>query len=204
MKTLRWALWPIVILVAAIACEFLPGCAVAHTPPPSPAAHKPMTATPPELANVARGLDVVIVLSIVSVGIGIGLFFALPEAHNISIPIAAVAGGIEASALVARVSLWFVPWLATALAALAAGALIYEVWRNRAAIETDVGSAGFPASISKFFSGLWSKVTSLFKKKTPTPAPAPKPAPAPNPPAPAPSPAPAPVNQTPALPPAGT
>lgn len=120
------------------------GCAPSHPtsagPLTTPAAHV-STSTPASLTNVAVSLDWIIVLAIVVVGVGVGLFFFLPAAHNLSLAIAGVAGGVEASALIARVSLWFVPWVAAVLAAGSLAFFIYEVVRNRKLIDAKITGA---------------------------------------------------------------
>lgn len=106
------------------------GC-VTH-PPAAVAVHHPLvsTAVPPSLKSTAINLDWIIAISVILLGVGIGLYAWLPS-HNISLPIMAIAGGVEASALVARVSLWFVPWLAGGLAVTAILVFVYEVYIHR-------------------------------------------------------------------------
>jgi hypothetical protein len=80
--------------------------------------------------HVASALDVFILLSVVAVGIGIGLFFWLPTSHNLSLALIFLGGGVEASSFATRVSLWLVPWLVIGLAVLAATAFVYELYAN--------------------------------------------------------------------------
>lgn len=131
------------VLILLAFCGGGVGCAASHpTVTPASLTAPPLTTTTPvQLQVVAASLNAIIVISIVALGVAIGLFFVLPT-HNLSFAIAAIAGGVEASALVARVSLWFVPWLALLLALAAVGVFIYEVWKNRAAIEAAID---FPA-----------------------------------------------------------
>lgn len=111
------------------------GCAPTSPPPkPLPTPVPVLThpgQTPAPLAHVATGLDWIILIAVIGVGLGVALFFVVPAAHNLSIPIAGVAAGIEGSALLTRVSLWLIPWVAGGLVVLAAGVSIYEVYRNR-------------------------------------------------------------------------
>lgn len=125
----------VVSALAFLILTWLVGCQSA-THPTGPAAGQPsaVTATPVALEKVATGLNWLILLAVVALGVGIGLYFILPV-HNLSFAIAAVAGGIEVSALVARVSLWFVPWLAGGLALVAFGIFCYEVYAHRKTIE---------------------------------------------------------------------
>lgn len=135
------------IILFVIATSMM-GCAAVHPTGTTVVTHS-VTSTPVALKNVAIGLDWIIVLAVVAVGIGVGCFFTLPAAHNLSLSIAVSAGAIEVSALLARVSLWFVPWLAGGLAAVALGIFCYEVWRNRAAIESKLGLTGLDATVAK-------------------------------------------------------
>jgi hypothetical protein len=115
------------------------GCAATH-PAATPAIRQVFPApgeTPHALKAVATGLNWFILLSVVVAGVSIGLFFALPADHNISIPVAASALGVEAVSLVTRVSLWVVPYLAFILGVVALVALIYEIVRNTSVV-TDV------------------------------------------------------------------
>lgn len=135
MKTLLISiLFAVVFVLSMVALSAIGGCAAAH-PTAGPAIHPAITSTPTSLTGVSKGLDWIIILAVVGVGVGVGLFFFMPAAHNLSIPILGVAGGIEVAALVTRVSLWFVPWVAGVLGLLALGVFTYEVWRNRARIE---------------------------------------------------------------------
>lgn len=131
-----------VALVSALALLFYcaMGCTgVAHpTNPAAPSMVSSVTTTPVALKNVATGLDWLILLSIVGVGVGVGLYFLLP-AHNLSFAIAAIAGGIEGSALIARVSLWFIPWLAGGLLLVAVSFFAYEVYANWGRIKAEAG-----------------------------------------------------------------
>lgn len=109
------------------------GCAAAHpAPPPKPTpvlTHPGQT--PPELKHVATGLDWLIVISVIGIGVGAGLYFFAPVAHSLAFAVAGTAASIEGAALVTRVSLWFIPWIALGLGVLAGTVLVYEVWKNR-------------------------------------------------------------------------
>lgn len=135
-KTLLICLAMFVIGFVAMFC--LTGCAPSH---PTSAATPTSGFSPQPLAAVATSLNHLIIWSVVAVGVGVALFFLLPAAHATSLSIAAVAAGIEVSALVTRESLWLVPWLCWALAALAVSFFCYEVWVNRVALEAAANNA---------------------------------------------------------------
>jgi hypothetical protein len=128
-------------IVALALCVILGGCAAQNHVVPAPI-HEFVAPghTPTSLLHIASALDVFVILSVIAVGIGIGLFFWLPTSHNLSLALIFLGGGVEASALVTRVSLWLVPWLAVSLAVLAVVAFIYEVYTNKTTIETDAES----------------------------------------------------------------
>lgn len=134
---MKYALGFLIGIAIFILAVMFMGCAPVHPPGVTTVTKTSITSTPTALKGVAVSLDWIIVLSIVVLGVGVGLFFALPEAHNISIPIALIGAGVEASSLVARVSLWIIPWLAGALGLAALGVFVYEVYRNRTALEAD-------------------------------------------------------------------
>lgn len=143
MKAFWYWLIPLVITLGFVGLTLIGGCAphpaasVAVKPPPL--LPKPGQ-TPAELKHVAVGLDWIIVLAVIGLGVGIGLFFILPD-HRLSFAIATIAAGIESTALVTRVSLWFVPWVAVGLAVLSGGILIYELYKNRAKIAAELNGA---------------------------------------------------------------
>ena len=133
---MKWLLYLSIITLAAVA---LIGCAtVPHaTTQPVHEFVGPGT-VPTSLTHVAKGLDVFILLSVVVVGIGVGLFFWLPTAHNLSLALVFLGGGIEASSLATRVSLWAIPWVILSLGFLAIVAFLYELFENRSTIEAVV------------------------------------------------------------------
>lgn len=112
----------------------------ATTPAVNPVFPKPGQ-TPPELKTTAKATDVIIVVALVAAGIAVGLFFAVPATHNLSLPIGGAAAGVEGVALITRVSLWFIPWVAFGLAILGIGFFAYEVYRNRNAIQSKIDGA---------------------------------------------------------------
>lgn len=125
------------------------GCAAAKPQPvkPQPALTHPGQ-TPPELKHVATGLDWLIVISVIGIGVGVGLYFFAPVAHSLAFAVAGTAASIEGAALVTRVSLWFIPWIALGLGVLAGVVLIYEVYKNRVKLGLVLGpisSTGIPA-----------------------------------------------------------
>jgi hypothetical protein len=129
------------ILLLAVFGVILGGCASAAHPAVVPV-HEFVAPghTPTSLLHIATALDWFVILSVVTVGVGIGLFFWLPTSHNLSLALIFLGGGVEASSLFTRVSLWLVPWLAVGLALLAVVAFIYEVYTNRTSLETDAES----------------------------------------------------------------
>lgn len=168
---------PISIIVLSLAIVGF-GCAPTHKPTPAPAVHSAIShpgTTPPELKSVAKGLDWIIVLAILAAGVGVGLYFVVPAAHSLSLPIAGVALAIEGISLVTRVSLWFVPWLAAGLALAALVFFAIEIYRNRDLIETAVEGV-----VTESKSAITSVVTEtkiaaasgVTGESTPTPAPA--------------------------------
>lgn len=110
------------------------GCAANHAVAPQ-ATTRPVLPhpgqTPTELVKVASGLDHLIILGVLAVGVGIGLYFFVPEAHSLSVPLVGVAGSVQGAALILRVSLWFIPWIAAGLVVAGIGALIYELHVQR-------------------------------------------------------------------------
>lgn len=69
-------------------------------------------------------------VAVVVLGLGVASFFIFPMAHTLSTTVALSAGGVEASALVLKVSLWTIPWIAGALGVLAVLVFAYEIIRN--------------------------------------------------------------------------
>lgn len=128
------------VLVAAIIAVACTGCATTH--PTTQPVHEFVAPghTPASLVPVSHTLDWFIALSVLAVGAGIGLFFWLPAAHNISFGLMFIGGGIEASALVTRASLWAVPWVALAFVVAGLAFLAYEIVRNFPKIEAEVGT----------------------------------------------------------------
>lgn len=133
MKTFLFAL---ILAVLTFLIVSVSGCAAQH--PATTAVTHSITSTPTALKGVAVSLDWIIILSLLALGGGIGLFFALPASHNISLPLAIIAGAVEATALLARVSLWIIPWVAGGLGVIALGVFVYEVYRNRAKLEAAI------------------------------------------------------------------
>lgn len=127
-----------ILLLCAMMIAIGSGCAAAKPQPvkPTPALTHPGQ-TPPELKHVATGLDWIIVISVIAVGVGIGLYFFAPVAHSLAFAVAGTAASIEGAALVTRVSLWFIPWIALGLGVLAGGVLLYEAWKNRVTLEEE-------------------------------------------------------------------
>jgi hypothetical protein len=134
----RYMLIYIVALLGVLGCFLFAGCAAHVAPiPPPPPIHEfvgPGT-VPTSLTGVAKALDLFILLSVLAVGLGIGLFFWLPTNHNLSLAFVFIGGGVEASSLATRVSLWAVPWIVVGFAVLAVLAAIYELIANRATVE---------------------------------------------------------------------
>ena len=84
---------------------------------------------------MAKSTNAIAIIAMVAAGVGLGLYFAVPAAHALSIPIFGIGAGIEITALVTRVSLWFIPWLAMGAVGLGVVVLLYEAWKNRAKVE---------------------------------------------------------------------
>lgn len=127
------------LILAAIALA-LCGCTTTHpTTLPTHEFVKP-GATPASLVPVSHTLDWFIALSVLAVGVGIGLFFWLPAAHNVSFGLMFIGGGIEVSALVTRASLWAVPYVSMAFVLAGVVFLVYEIVRNYATLESEIGS----------------------------------------------------------------
>lgn len=160
MKAFWYWLIPLVITLGFVGLTLIGGCAprpaasVAVKPPPL--LPKPGQ-TPAELKHVAVGLDWIIVLAVIALGTGIGLFFILPD-HRLSFAIATIAAGIESTALVTRVSLWFVPWVALGLAVLSLVILAWKIYKKRFEIRATVSDV-------KAF------VPEVFSSTAPAPAP---------------------------------
>lgn len=104
------------------------GCHVNHAAPsPAPLiSHQ----VPEVLKNVGTGLDRLIILSVLVIGVVIAVFFILPEAHRLSITIGTGAGSVLAISLFLKTTLWMVPWIAGGLLILAVLVGIYEVYVN--------------------------------------------------------------------------
>ncbi len=130
-------------LFAALFLILAGGCAATAT---APVGHH---ATPSTLIGVAHSLDVIIVLAVIAVGIGAASFFFAPEDHAISLPLTITAAGVEASALVTRTTLWFIPYLAIALAVAAVGFFVYETYKKNLLGKIEQGAANADAAIKK-------------------------------------------------------
>ena len=127
--------WLITFFIIGVLGVFMfTGCASHVVPPPIHEFVGPGT-VPTSLTGVAKALDLFIVLSVLAVGLGIGLFFWLPTNHNLSLAFVFIGGGVEVSSLATRVSLWAVPWIVAGFAVLAVIAGIYEIIANRATVE---------------------------------------------------------------------
>lgn len=100
------------------------GCAAV---PVAATTHK-LTSTPETLKTFAGFLDFILPVAMLALAIAVALYFLLPAGHTLSLTLAGVAGGVEALALLLKVSLWLVPWFAGVLAAGALAALGYEVY----------------------------------------------------------------------------
>jgi hypothetical protein len=141
MSTRQAWIFFVAALALFVAGLALTGCA-AHPLVPAPT-HEFVGPghTPTSLTAVAKGLDTFILLSVIAVGVGIGLFLWLPTAHNASLALVFIGGGVEASSLATRVSLWLVPYAVVSFAVAALAALIYEIIHNRATLEADASAA---------------------------------------------------------------
>lgn len=119
-----------VLFITAFTTAFLlAGCATHPVAPHvQPQVFTHPGETPPSLTHVAKWLDALIVISAIGIGVGIALFFFAPVAHRASIILAGTAGAVEGSALLLRVSLWMIPWIAIGLVTLALAALGYEIY----------------------------------------------------------------------------
>jgi hypothetical protein len=142
-----FAFWSILlaIVLGFVGLTLIGGCQPVHQASTKPPAVNPVFPhpgqTPPELKATAKATDVIIIVALLAVGIAVGLFFAVPATHNLSLPIGGAAAGVEAVALITRVSLWFIPWVALGLAVLGLGFFAYEVYRNRKAIQSKIDGA---------------------------------------------------------------
>lgn len=87
-------------------------------------------AVPTLQQSLQPSLDKLILVGVIGVGVGFGLFFVVPAAHQLSITIAGVAGGLEGSALLLRVGLTPIVWVVYILIGLGAIALGYEVFQK--------------------------------------------------------------------------
>lgn len=148
------AFWALLAGVAMFGCAHVPSATVSTTVTHSLVSH-PGT-TPPELHQAASGFTWIAVLCVVPIGVGIGLYFFAPATHAWSLILAGVAGATEATALLLRISLWFIPWLAIALLVFALGVLAYELWRKRSSIESAVD--GLLSDAKTAFSAVDAKV----------------------------------------------
>jgi hypothetical protein len=156
-----------IFFVAAVAlfaaAITLTGCAAHPAVPPATHEFVGPGHTPTSLTAVAKGLDGFILLSVIAVGVGIGLFFWLPTAHNASLALVFIGGGVEASSLATRVSLWLVPYVVITFIAAALAALIYEIVHNRATLEADVSAAksDFETEVEKAAAAVKSGATTV-------------------------------------------
>jgi hypothetical protein len=74
------------------------------------------------------GLDKLILLGVVGAGVGLGLFFFLPETHRLSTTILGVGAGVGGLALVLRISLPALTYGVYALLGLGVLFLVYELY----------------------------------------------------------------------------
>lgn len=136
---MKYAIY-IVLIMSMLLISIMAGCAPIHPPVPvTTVTHTTVTSTPASLAVVGHGLDYLILAAVIATGIGVGLFFALPASHNISIPIGAVAVSVGVASILLKVSLFAIPWIAAGLGVVALVVCAYEVYRNRAALESKFG-----------------------------------------------------------------
>lgn len=109
---------------------------------------------------MAKSVNVIIVLAMVVAGVGLGLYFVVPAAHSLSLPIAGMGVGVEVVSLITRVSLWFIPWLSLGLIVAGGVFLLYEAYRNRARFESVMGSAH---SVSSYWCDEYTKLRDYIK-----------------------------------------
>lgn len=168
-----FAFWSILVAIVGtfIGLTLIGGCAPVHPPAPAPKPHVLPSPhqDPPELKPVGISLNYIIVLSTVVLGAGIGLFFVLPAAHNISLTIAGVAGGIQIVSLVTRVSLWFIPYVVLILVIGAAAFFLYELIRNHAKFTSEVANLwGYVRVLLDKVEATEQKVVNRFKTAAPS------------------------------------
>ena len=134
--------WSILVAIVGtfIGLTLIGGCAPVHPLAPAPKPHVLPSPhqDPPELKPVGISLNYIIVLATVVAGAGVGLYFVMPAAHNLSLTIAGVAGGIQIVSLVTRVSLWFIPYVVLILGIGAVAFFVYEVIRNHKAVTNEL------------------------------------------------------------------
>ena len=162
----------ILLLLALVITPLLAsGCASQQVKPaakPVPILPHPHQ-DPPELKSVGVSLNFIIVLATVAVGAGLGLYFFLPVAHNLSLPIVGVAAGIQITCLITRVSLWFIPYVVLILGIGAVGFFVYELIRNHKAINDRVDTA-FKAidhttrQATSYVDHIWSELGALERR----------------------------------------
>ncbi len=87
------------------------GCVSNKDPQKKPEKH--ITDPPPNLTTFNKGLTVLALAGVVGVGVGVALFFVLPQ-HRLSMLVGGISAGTLATALVLKVTLWLLPWVAGA------------------------------------------------------------------------------------------
>ncbi len=119
-----WAKRKIGLGLILLAVMLMVGCSV--IPHPSPLPSPPV---PDNLQVVDKGLNWLIVLSVLTFGASVAAFFYLPQ-HRVSFGLGSGAVGVIALSLLLKVSLPFIPYIALGLGVLAVGFLAYECWRE--------------------------------------------------------------------------
>lgn len=97
-----------------------------------------IVSTPADLKPVANWLDAFIVIGVLVAGAGIGIYFAETTLRSLAIILLLVGGSIGALALFVRTTLWMSYWVSGGFVLAAVAVLVYEVYRNRALIDSDV------------------------------------------------------------------
>lgn len=131
---MKWFFLFYLIAMAFAVAMFMSGCACMGDGGQS---SHPTNAPP--LSNVAKGLDHMILLSTLVLGLSVGLFFLLPAAHRLSLSIAVAAGGVWVTSLFLRVALPWLSWVCLIFGVCAVGVLGYELVTKRRVIEAKLG-----------------------------------------------------------------
>jgi hypothetical protein len=105
---------------------WMSGCAV-DTPGSS---HYSVFETPKSLHAFSVSLDFILVIALLVFATCVALYFVLPEGHTLSLTLGAVSGATEAIAILLKVSLWIVPWIAGLALLGAVGAGAYELYEK--------------------------------------------------------------------------